>query len=92
VKTRITTHERLQLIGLLTLAAQHNAALTDIVLAVRAITGERDDMGHSADAVYSNYSVDDLLGRLEIAVEASQADPIVPRDTASERSEKSSQT
>ncbi len=64
----INQSEYLQLMGLLVLAKRHNDALNQIVDAVRAITGEEDDMGHSSDAVYSDYSADELLKKLDIRV------------------------
>lgn len=74
-KPSITAHERLQLIGLLTLAQRHNKALEDIRAAALFITGEvndegqPDDSGHTSDGVYSDYDADVLLGRLDIKVE-----------------------
>lgn len=68
-KTSITPNERLQLIGLLTLAAQHNTRLKDIEKAMQAITTEVSDGGHTMDAMYSDYDVDELLRRLSLVVE-----------------------
>jgi hypothetical protein len=74
----ITRPEYLQLIGLLALAQRHNAMLNEIAEAIRAITDERDRdgapnySGHSFDAVWSDYSADDLLRKLDISVEAKE--------------------
>lgn len=66
----ITREQYYALTGLLTLARQHNAALDTIKNAAAQITGELDsDMGHTADAVYSGDSADELLEKLEITVE-----------------------
>jgi len=65
----ITRAEYQQLVGLLTLAKHYNDLLSDIHDAVREITKEQDDMGHSSDAVFSNYDADTLLRKLQIKVE-----------------------
>lgn len=67
-KTKITKTEYLQLIGLLTLAQANNEKQKDILKAVMTITGEVEDTGHSSDAVYMDYSADELLERLGIKV------------------------
>ena len=69
-KTEITETEKLQLIGLLVLAKAGNERMKDILSAVMAITGEQGDMGHSSDAVYSDYTADELLEKLGITVSA----------------------
>jgi len=69
-KTEITKAEFLQLTGLLVLAKRHNAALKEILAAVVEITGEKDENGHGADGVYSDYSAEGLLDRLGITVSA----------------------
>ncbi len=71
-KTEITETEKLQLIGLLVLAKAGNERMKDILKAVMAITGEKDDMGHSSDAVYGDYTVDELLENLGITVSANR--------------------
>lgn len=70
MKASITAHERLQLIGLLTLAGRHSAALTDIEAAAMAIVGETEVGGHVSDAVYDDgrRDADALLDRLHIGV------------------------
>lgn len=67
-KTKITENEKLQLIGLLVLAKAGNERMRDILKSVISITGEKDDNGHSSDAIYSNYTADELLGKLGITV------------------------
>lgn len=80
-KIAITPNERLQLIGLLALAQMYNKMLKDIERAAFALTGELDndgkaaDYGHTSDAIYSDYSVDDLLGRLDLTVMEQPAEP-----------------
>jgi hypothetical protein len=84
-KTTITENERLKLIGLLTLAAQHNKAMEDIKDAALAITDERDSdgaletCGHTTDALWNDYSVDMLLRKLGMDV-APNAAPEPPCD------------
>ena len=65
-KTKITENEKLQLIGLLVLAKAGNERMRYILKAVISITGEKDDNGHSSDAVYGDYTADELLGKLDI--------------------------
>ncbi|HVK82360.1 MAG TPA: hypothetical protein VM915_17305 [Verrucomicrobiae bacterium] len=80
----ISESERLQIVGLLTLASQHNKALADIERAARAILKEtelRDGEvrlvegwggGWIGEAVYQTEgvaSVDDLLRKLGLPVE-----------------------
>ena len=67
-KESISKVEYFQLVGLLELARRGNEKQLDIMKAVISITGERDDMGFSADAVYSDIGADELLERLNITV------------------------
>jgi hypothetical protein len=67
-KKTVTKAERLQLVGLLALAKQHNEFLRQILSAAMEITGEEDDAGHTSDAVYSDYSADALLRNMGITV------------------------
>jgi hypothetical protein len=67
-KSSITKSEYLQLIGLLVLAKGHNDNLKELAKAIREITGESHDQGHSTDAAYCDYSADDLLQKLEIPI------------------------
>jgi hypothetical protein len=67
-KKTITKNERLQLVGLLALATKHNAFIGALKDAAYEITGEEDDCGHTSDAIYSDYSADELLRKLEIKV------------------------
>lgn len=72
----ITKSEYLQLIGLLKVAEGYNAMLRSVAEAVRLITGEEDDLGHSSDAVYSDSSADELLKKLGITVEETRNDTV----------------
>lgn len=68
----ITANQRLQLIGLLTLAEKHSKALEDIKASASEITGEAlDACGHTSDAIYDDGSrdADTLLKKLDITVE-----------------------
>lgn len=67
-KKEITQHERLQLIGLLTLAKHHGKALEDIQDAAKEITGDDGVSGHTTDAVWDHCNVDRLLKGLGITV------------------------
>ncbi len=81
-REHISEGERLMLIGLLTLAKSHNKALRDIEAAAYSITREVDREGalldgtggHTSDALFCDYEVDDLLRRLGLTVQA-QGDP-----------------
>lgn len=57
-----------QLLGLRLLADRHNAALEQITLAARALTGEEDEHGHTLDFVHGSRELDELLGLLGIEV------------------------
>lgn len=68
---RISREDYYKLIGLLTLAAEHNRALDVIRRAAVEITKERGDpeLGYTADAtIGAPCTADDLLGRLGIEV------------------------
>ncbi len=67
-KPTITQMEYLQLIGLLTLAAQHVEAQKQLEKAVAELIGQEGDRGHAQDAVWSPYTADELLEKMEIKV------------------------
>lgn len=61
-----TQSERLQLIGLLSVARQQFRKLEDMRAAIAEMLGEKDDLGHVADAIYVRDTdpvteVDDLI-------------------------------
>lgn len=60
--------EYLQVVGLLALAPQHNQALNDIRRAICEIVKveKYEDCGHVGDAVYCEYSADELLRKLDV--------------------------
>jgi hypothetical protein len=66
VKT-IPRSDYYKLVGLLTIAAQHEAALKEIEKATLSITGDEEN-GHTSDAVYGSRTVDELLKLLKITV------------------------
>jgi hypothetical protein len=68
-RSTISRSEYFQLIGLLVLAKRYNAMLTELVVAARAITGETDEMGHTADGVYCDYTADAIMEKLGIQIE-----------------------
>lgn len=81
----ITRSQYLQLLGLKTLAEQHNRKLEDIIQAVADIVdgrGEKGDIdGNVDDMVYSSViGVDDLLQKLEISI----ADEPLPPSTGND--------
>lgn len=62
---KLKRSEYLKLCGLLSLCPAHNKALREIEAAVCNITGENPFTGtHSGDAVYSDYTADELLEKL----------------------------
>ncbi|MGI4789230.1 MAG: hypothetical protein ACRYFS_10330 [Janthinobacterium lividum] len=76
-KTSISRNDYLRLLGLLTLAKDHNKALSALQRSAEEITGETGDgtesgnYGHTADAIYDegSNSIDALLRKLGITVE-----------------------
>lgn len=68
MKTEITKTEYWQIIGSLTVAAQHNEALREIEKALINITGEESEFGHSSDAIYCDYTADELIKKLNIKI------------------------
>jgi hypothetical protein len=75
----ITEEEYVKLVGLLTIAAEHNRALDTIARAVAGITGDDDDgygyFGCSSDAVSGNHDARSLLSVLDIDVVPAEGDP-----------------
>lgn len=74
-KTTITANERLQLIGLLTVAESQMKQLEATEKAAGELLGAKDDSGyygHVSDAIYDNgrRDADGLLERMGISVEA----------------------
>lgn len=65
---KITKGQRLQLIGLRTVALDLNDRLDDTIRAAGKITGEEDPFGHTADMMSDYRTVDDGLGLLDIEV------------------------
>lgn len=62
---KLKRDDYLKLTGLLALAPAHNKALRDIEAAICKITGDKPNSGsHSGDAVYCNYTADELLEKL----------------------------
>lgn len=57
-----------KLLGLQTLATEHEKALDTIRKAAVLITGEEDKYGHTSDALNGNRGLDETLGLLEITV------------------------
>ncbi len=66
-KDEITHSEYLQLVGLVTLAKQHNQMLESILKAAMSITGHTD-YSQVDDVIYSATELDDALKYMEIAV------------------------
>jgi hypothetical protein len=77
MKKTISQDDYLRLVGLLTLAADHRKALEDIERSARAITGEQDDYGQTADVVWggTKYTAARLLDVLDITVEQPSTTP-----------------
>lgn len=68
-KSKISQAEYLQLVGFLSLAKKHNEWLKNIAKGVRDIVGEKEEGGHADDAVYCDYSADEMLSKLGIKVQ-----------------------
>lgn len=74
-KTHISLEDYYRLVGLLTVAKQHNEALAVISRAAAEITGEQDDgygyYGVTSDFIGGDgmYSADALLKQIEISVD-----------------------
>ena len=68
---KLKRSEYLQLVGLLALSQSHLMALKDIEEAIRKIVGEEREGGHSMDAIYCNYTADDLLKKVTTSNERS---------------------
>lgn len=71
-KATITPNERLQLIGLLTLAGRYSAQALEVERATKALLDvPEEDFGHVSDAIYDDGSrdADRLLERLGVKVE-----------------------
>lgn len=63
---KLKRNEYLQVVGLLALSQTHVNALHDIENAICKLVGEKPDgMGHVGDAIYSNYTADTLIQKVE---------------------------
>lgn len=67
-KTVISREEYVSLAGLLALGRDVMRDERRLVAAVAKILGEDGENGHAPDAIYSEYSVDDLLQKSGITV------------------------
>lgn len=67
VKT-ISRSQHLQLVGILTLAKRYRELMDDLTRAALSITKEGEECGHTNDAIWSDYTADELLERLHITV------------------------
>lgn len=68
MKISISKSQYYELTGLILLATKHSERITEIIQAMRKITGEEDESGHCSDAIYAPYTVDELIRRLRIKV------------------------
>ena len=66
VKWKLTRSEYLQLTGLLALGRKHVKITEDIEREACKITGEEYGMGHTSDAFYEGYTVEELLERIKL--------------------------
>lgn len=75
MKKQITPRERLQLIGLLTLAGKHDRALRDVLLVAKDLLGDAEAYSHIDEAVWDerDRDADRLLKQLNIEVRAETA-------------------
>jgi len=71
-ESKISRAHHCQLLGLFTLAEQHNAALRDIERSAASLVGENDDgsgyYGHVSDALCNGDSAAHMLKKLGIRV------------------------
>lgn len=73
MKNTITKNEYYQLIGLLKLGQTYAQKCLDIEKAMNELVGEKEKFsGHCGDAIYSDYSVDELLDKLSIKISGSK--------------------
>lgn len=69
IRSVISKTQYYQLIGLLVLSHQADRQISEIVAAMREITGEVAKYGHCADtAISQGETIDDLLKKLDITV------------------------
>ncbi len=69
MKKEITRMEKMMLEGLLLLAKEHNERLVELHNAAIRLTGAvGDDCDHCSDAIYSDYTADVLLQKLNVTV------------------------
>lgn len=72
-KETITRGEYITLAGLLAIGQRHEQEQQLIIREIAQVLGEKPDEGHASDALYSNYSVDELLRKSAITVVESPA-------------------
>lgn len=68
-KASITQTEYVQIVGLLAIAKRHMRTIEDIEKALREIIGQTGDNGHCGDAIFCNYTADELLEKMEVKVQ-----------------------
>jgi hypothetical protein len=64
----ITRSDYYKLVGLHTVAIEHEKALKQILKAALSITAEQDDCGHTSDTIFGSRTVDELIELLDITV------------------------
>ena len=69
-KRKITRDQRLQVIGLLTVAQQQMRAVVATEAALAELLDDLPDGGHCGDAIWSEYTADTLLQKLNVTVVA----------------------
>lgn len=67
----ITKDQRLQLLGLLTLARDHAKKMTEVERAIHRIIGKDDSsyLSYFSDAIFDERDIDEILKLEEITVE-----------------------
>jgi hypothetical protein len=71
-KESISYAEFLQVTGLLVLAKRHMASIDDIEKALRDIIGQAGEDSHCGDAIFSGYSAEELLDKMECKVRTAE--------------------
>lgn len=67
-KSSITQTEYVQIVGLLTIAKQHTQMIASIEKSLREIIGQEGDNGHCSDAIYGDYTAEELLEKMAVKV------------------------
>ena len=65
----ISKDDYYKVIGLLVIGKDYVKKSEDVIVALRNLLKDEDDSGHCSDALYCDYTADELLERLGITIE-----------------------